>query len=49
MKTGDTKKPAETPDAGFRPAPDDPDFARQTALAEEIMYDDRKVLKELAK
>jgi len=49
MRKGDTKKPIETPVAGSRPAPDDPDPARQKVLAEEIMRDDREVLKELAK
>ena len=49
MKKLDTKKPTETPDSGSRPAPDDPDLARQKALAEQIMRDDREVLKELAK
>ena len=49
MKKGDTKKPIETPVAGSRPAPDDPDLARQKALADEIMRDDRGALRELAK
>ena len=49
MKKVDTKTPTETPDSGSRPAPDDPDLARQKALAEEVMREDREVLKALAK
>ena len=49
VKKGDTNKPTETSNSGSRPAPNDPEFARQKALAEEIMHDDREVLRELAK
>ena len=39
----------KTPDGDQGRPPDDPDVARQTALAEKIVHDDREVLKELAK
>ena len=49
MKKNDTHYPIEAPDDDTRPPPNDPDLARQKALAEEIMRDDSEVLKELAK
>ncbi len=39
----------EMADSGYRLTPYSPEFARQMALAEEIMHDDRKVLLVLAK
>ena len=36
-------------DEGILLTPYDPEFARQMALAEEIMHDDREVLRALAK
>ena len=39
----------EAPDGAFRLTPYDPTFARQMGLAEEIMHDDREVLRALAK
>ena len=39
----------QAPDGGYRLVPGDPDFARQMALAEQIMQEDREVLRELAK
>ncbi|MCL2297285.1 MAG: AbrB/MazE/SpoVT family DNA-binding domain-containing protein [Proteobacteria bacterium] len=49
VKKGDTVYLTETPDGGYRLTPYDPDFARQMALAEEIMHDDREILRVLAK
>lgn len=49
VKKGDTLYLTETPDGGYRLTPYNPDFARQLALAEEIMHDDREVLRALAK
>ena len=45
VKKGDTLYLTEAPDGGYRLTPYDPDFARQMALAEEIMHDDREVLR----
>ena len=39
----------EAPGGGYRLAPYDPDFARQMALADDVMRDDREVLRALAK
>lgn len=36
------------PDGEPRPEPSDSDFARQMALAESIMHDDREILRVLA-
>lgn len=49
VKKGDTLYLTEAPDGGYRLTPYNPDFARQLALAEEIMHDDREVLRALAK
>lgn len=49
VKRGDTLYLTETADGGYRLTPYDPEFARQIALAEEIMHDDREVLRALAK
>jgi hypothetical protein len=49
VKKGDTLYLTEAPDGAFRLTPYDPDFARQMELAEEIMHDDREVLRALAK
>ena len=49
VKKGDTLYLTEAPDGGYRLTPYDPDFARQLALAEEIMHDDREVLRALGK
>ena len=47
-KKGDTLYLTETP-SGVLLTPYDPDFARQMALAQEIMHDDKDVLRALAK
>jgi len=39
----------EAPDGGYRLTGYNPDFERQMALAEDIMHDDRDVLRTLAK
>ena len=49
VKKGDSMEPTETSDSGSRPALNDPEVARQETLGEEIMRDDREVLRELAK
>lgn len=49
MRKGDTLFLTEAPDGGFRITAYDPDFERQMALAEDIMHDDREVLRALAK
>ena len=48
MKKGDTLSLTEAPGSGYR-LTYDPEFARQTALAEAIMHNDRAVLRALAK
>ena len=48
VKKGDTVYLTEAPDGGYRLALD-PNFERQMALAEEIMHEDRDVLRALAK
>lgn len=49
VKKGDTLYLTEAPDGGWRMTPHNPEFARQMKLAEEIMHDDREVLRALAK
>ncbi len=49
VRKGDTLFLTEAPDGGFRITAYDPDFERQMALAEDIMHDDREVLRALAK
>ena len=49
VKKGDTLYLTESPDGGFRLTPYDPEFERQMALAEQVMHDDREVLRQLAK
>ncbi len=49
VQKGDTLFLTETPDGGFRLTPYSPDFERQMTLAEDIMHDDREVLRQLAK
>ena len=48
VKKGDFLFLTEAPD-GYRITPYDPDFERQMKVAEEIMHDDREVLKALSK
>jgi putative addiction module antidote len=49
VKKGDTLYLTEAPDGGYRLTPYDPDFERQMSLAENIMHEDREVLRQLAK
>ena len=49
VQKGDTLFLTETPDGGFRLTPYSPDFERQMTLAEDIMHEDREVLRQLAK
>ena len=49
VQKGDTLYLTESPDGGFRLTPYDPEFSRQMGLAEEIMHDDREILRALAK
>ena len=48
-KKGDTLYLTESADGGYRLTPYDPEFARQMQLAEDIMHDDREILRALAK
>ncbi|MGZ3304671.1 MAG: AbrB/MazE/SpoVT family DNA-binding domain-containing protein [Asticcacaulis sp.] len=49
IKKGDTLYLTETPDGGYRLTPYDPEFERQMSLAEDIMHEDREILRQLAK
>lgn len=49
VKKGDTLYLTEAPDGALRITPYNPDFQRQMALAEQVMHDDREILRALAK
>lgn len=49
VQKGDTLYLTEAPDGGYRLTPYDPDFKRQMSLAEDIMREDRDILRALAK
>lgn len=49
IKKGDTIYLTEAPGGGYRLTAANPDFERQMKLAEDIMHDDRDVLRALAK
>ncbi len=49
VQKGDTLYLTEAPDGGYRLTPYNPEFERQMKLAEEIMHEDREVLRALAK
>lgn len=49
VRKGDTVFLTEAPGGGYRLTPHDPEFARQMTLAEDVMHDDREVLRALAK
>ncbi len=49
IKKGDTVYLTETPDGGYRLTPYSPEFERQMTLAEDIMHEDREILRRLAK
>ena len=48
VKKGDSLYLTEAP-GGFRVTPNDPEFERQITAAEEIMHEDRDVLRSLSK
>ena len=48
-KEGDTLLLTETSDGGYRMTSRHAEFDRQTSLAEDIMHEDREVLRQLAK
>lgn len=48
VKKGDVLYLTEAPDGSYRLTPYNPDFERQMTLAEDIMHDDREILKVLA-
>jgi putative addiction module antidote len=49
VQEGDTLYLTDAPDGGLRITPYNPDFRRQMELAEQIMHDDREILRALAK
>jgi putative addiction module antidote len=49
VRKGDVLYLTEAPDGGYRITPFNPEFERQMKLAEEIMHDDREILRALAK
>ena len=49
VSQGDQLYLTEAPDGSFRLSPYDPEFGRQMELAEEIMREDRDILRALAK
>jgi len=49
IKKGDLLYLTEAAGGGYRLTPYNPEFARQMPLAKDIMHDDRKVLRALAK
>jgi len=49
VRKGDTVFLTEAPDGGYRLTPYSPEFERQMALAEDIMHDDRDLLRALAR
>jgi putative addiction module antidote len=49
LRKGDTVYLTEAPDGSYRLTPYNPEFERQMALAEDIMHEDRDVLRALAK
>jgi len=49
VQKGDILYLTEAPDGALRISPYDPDFGRQMALAENVMHDDREILRVLAR
>jgi putative addiction module antidote len=49
VRKGDTLYLTEAPGGGFRLTPYNPDFQRQLELADEIMHQDREILRALSK
>jgi putative addiction module antidote len=48
VQHGDTLYLTESPDGSYRITPHDPEFARQMGMAEQIMDEDRDILRALA-
>lgn len=48
VQKGDTLFLTEAPDGSYRITPYDPEFERQMAMAEQIMHEDRDILRALA-
>ena len=49
VQKGNTLYLTDAPDGGLRSTPYNPDFQRQMMLAEQIMHNDREILRALAK
>jgi putative addiction module antidote len=49
VQKGDTLFLPEAPDGGYRITAYDPEFERQMRLAEDVMHDDKDILRALAK
>lgn len=49
VQKGDTIFLTDAPDGGYRLTPYNPDFERQMRLAEQIMHDDREILRALSR
>jgi putative addiction module antidote len=49
IQKGDSVYLTEAPDGSYRLTPYNPEFERQMTLAEEIMHEDREVLRALSK
>ena len=49
VKKGDTVYLTKAPDGSYRLTPYNPEFERQMKLAEQLMHDDREVLRALSK
>ena len=49
VQKGDTLFLTEAPDGGYRLTSYDPEFDRQMSLAEDIMHQDKDILRALAK
>ena len=49
LQKGDTIFLTEAPDGSYRLTPYSPEFERQMKLAEQVMHDDRDLLRALAK
>ena len=49
VREGDTLHLTEAADSSYRLTTHDPEFERQMSLAEGIMYEDREILRALAK
>ncbi|MGH7728645.1 MAG: transcriptional regulator [Vulcanimicrobiaceae bacterium] len=49
LKKGDVVYLTEAPDGSYRLTPYNPEFGRQMRLAEDVMHDDREVLRALSR